>query len=70
MGCAGSYPCWLPGSRKAAMREAAASTLVKERYAVLGAEPRAGTPEAFRALIRRETAKWAKVVQYANAKAK
>ena len=54
----------------AAMREAAASTLVKERYAVLGAEPRAGTPEAFRALIRRETAKWAKVVQYANAKAK
>jgi tripartite-type tricarboxylate transporter receptor subunit TctC len=54
----------------AAMHQAADSALVKERYGALGAEPHASTPEAFAALISRETAKWAKVVKFADARAK
>lgn len=53
----------------AAMKQAAASQLVKERYAALGAEPHAGTPGEFAALIRRETAKWAEVVKRSGAQA-
>ena len=52
------------------MRTAAASKFVKDSYAPLGAEPRAGTPEEFAALIRRETAKWADVVKRTEANAK
>ena len=33
-----------------------------------GVEPAPGTPEAFEAYIRTETAKWAKVIQTANIK--
>ena len=52
------------------MRTAAASQFVKDSYAPLGAEPRAGTPEEFAALIRRETVKWADVVKRTEANAK
>jgi len=52
----------------AEMQTAAKSPLINERYAALGATPKAGTPEEFAELIRRETAKWAKVVKYAQAK--
>jgi tripartite-type tricarboxylate transporter receptor subunit TctC len=52
------------------MRTAAASQFVKDSYVPLGAEPRAGTPEEFAALIRRETAKWADVVKRTEANAK
>ena len=52
------------------MRTAAASQFVKDSYVPLGSEPRAGTPEEFAALIRRETAKWADVVKRTEANAK
>ena len=52
------------------MRTAAISPFVKDSYVPLGAEPRAGTPEEFAALIRRETAKWADVVKRTEANAK
>ncbi len=45
------------------MRKAAASAFVIERYAPLGADPVASTPEEFTALIRREFTKWATVVK-------
>ena len=42
---------------------------VKERFNAGGIEIVGGTPEAFGALIRKETATWAKVVKDANIKA-
>jgi tripartite-type tricarboxylate transporter receptor subunit TctC len=48
------------------MQKAAKSSTVIERYAVLGAEPLAGTPEQFADLIRRDYAKWADVVKRAK----
>ncbi|MGH6882797.1 MAG: Bug family tripartite tricarboxylate transporter substrate binding protein [Hypericibacter sp.] len=50
----------------AEMQKAAKSSFVNERYAALGAEPVAGTPEQFATLVRTETAKWAEVVKRAN----
>ena len=50
----------------AEMQKAAKSTTVIERYAVLGAEPLAGTPQQFADLIRRDFAKWADVVKRAK----
>ncbi len=50
----------------AEMQKAAKSSFIIERYAVLGAEPVASTPEQFAALIRKETVKWAEVVKRAN----
>lgn len=50
----------------AEMQKAAKSSFVNERYAALGAEPLAGTPEQFAALVRKETAKWAEVVKRAK----
>jgi len=50
----------------AEMQKAAKSSFVNERYAALGAEPKAGTPEQFAALVRKETAKWAEVVKRAK----
>ena len=41
--------------------------MVVERYGALGAVPVAGTPEQFTQLIRSETAKWAKVIAFAQA---
>lgn len=52
----------------AEMQKAVKSPTVIERYATLGAEPVAGTPEQFAALIRSETAKWAEVVKLAMPK--
>jgi tripartite-type tricarboxylate transporter receptor subunit TctC len=51
----------------AAMQAAAKSPLIIERYAALGAVPKAGTPEQFTELIRSETAKWSKVVKFSQA---
>lgn len=41
----------------------------RARFAVRGIEPEPGTPEEFAALIKSETAKWAKVVRAAGIKA-
>jgi tripartite-type tricarboxylate transporter receptor subunit TctC len=43
---------------------------VKERLAVLGFEPVAGTPEAFVQHIKTETEKWAKVIKEADIREK
>lgn len=64
-------PAGLPGpilSRlNAEMQRAVRSPMVVERYGALGAVPVAGTPEQFTQLIRSETAKWAKVIAFAQA---
>jgi tripartite-type tricarboxylate transporter receptor subunit TctC len=52
----------------AEIRTALASAAVRERFKALGAETDPGTPEEFRELARRETAKWAKVVKFSGAK--
>jgi tripartite-type tricarboxylate transporter receptor subunit TctC len=52
----------------AEIRTALASPAVRERFKALGAETDPGTPEEFRELARRETAKWAKVVKLSGAK--
>jgi tripartite-type tricarboxylate transporter receptor subunit TctC len=50
----------------AEMQRAVRSPVIIERYGALGATPVAGTPEQFAELIRSETAKWAKVVKFAQ----
>ena len=52
----------------AEIRKALAAPAVAERYRQLDAEPDGGTPEAFLALVRRETPKWAEVVRRSGAK--
>jgi tripartite-type tricarboxylate transporter receptor subunit TctC len=52
----------------AEIRTALASPAVRERFKALGAETAPSTPEEFRELSRRETAKWAKVVKFSGAK--
>ena len=52
----------------AEMQRAVKAPLVIERYTALGAVPVAGIPEQFAELIRSETAKWAKVVRFSQAK--
>ncbi len=59
-------PAAIVARLSAEMQKAAKSTAVIERYAVLGAEPLAGTPQQFADLIRRDFAKWADVVKRAN----
>jgi tripartite-type tricarboxylate transporter receptor subunit TctC len=44
------------------------SPTLREKYAVNGAEPLGGTPEAFRDLIRNEIAKWADVAKRSGAR--
>jgi len=44
-----------------AVNAALTSAEVKDRFARLGAEPVGGTPEAFAAVVRAETAKWKKL---------
>ncbi len=41
---------------------------IKDRWAVLGAEPLHGTPDQFAAFIKADIGKWAKVVREANVK--
>lgn len=50
------------------VNKALQSTALKERYAAIEAEPVGGTPEAFTAFARRETAKWAEVIKKSGAK--
>jgi tripartite-type tricarboxylate transporter receptor subunit TctC len=52
----------------AEVRTALASPAVLERFKALGAEATPSTPEEFRELSRRETAKWAQVVKFSGAK--
>lgn len=42
---------------------------LKEQFAALSAEPIGSTPEEFRAVLRRDLAKWSKVARQANVKA-
>jgi tripartite-type tricarboxylate transporter receptor subunit TctC len=50
------------------INKALRSTMVKERYAAIEAEPVGGTPEEFAAFVKTETAKWADVVRKSGAK--
>jgi tripartite-type tricarboxylate transporter receptor subunit TctC len=50
------------------IRKALASPLVLERFRQLDTEADGGTPEAFLALVRSETPKWAEVVKRSGAK--
>ncbi len=50
------------------IRAALANPLLRERFRLLGAETSPSTPEEFRELSRRETAKWAAVVKSSGAK--
>jgi tripartite-type tricarboxylate transporter receptor subunit TctC len=50
------------------IRAALASTAVRERFKVLGADPSPSTPEEFLELSRRETVKWAKIVKFSGAR--
>jgi tripartite-type tricarboxylate transporter receptor subunit TctC len=50
------------------VRTALASQAVLDRFKALGAEATPSTPEEFRELSRRETAKWAQVVKFSGAK--
>ena len=52
----------------AAVAKAAQSPDLKERYAGLGLEAISATPEQFAEYIRRDIAKWRKVVAAANFK--
>lgn len=45
-----------------AVNAALAETDVKDRFARLGAEPAGGTPQAFAAMVKRDTAKWKKII--------
>ena len=50
------------------IRAALAAPGLSERYKQLDTEPDGGTPQEFAALVRRETPKWANVVQRSGAK--
>jgi tripartite-type tricarboxylate transporter receptor subunit TctC len=52
----------------AAINRAIASTMFKERFAMIGDEPAGGSPEEFAAVIRKDSAKWADVVARSGAK--
>ena len=52
----------------AAINRAIASTVFKERFAMIGDEPAGGTPEELAALIRKDSAKWADVIARSGAK--
>jgi len=51
------------------MVKALAAQDVKERFAILGADPVGGTPAAFTAFLKIENAKWEKVVKASGARA-
>ncbi len=50
------------------INQATASQALKEKFALIGSESAGGTPEQFGELIRKESAKWAKVVKASGAK--
>jgi tripartite-type tricarboxylate transporter receptor subunit TctC len=52
----------------AAVNRALGTVSLKEKFAAIGAEPVAGTPEQFGELIRRDSAKWAEVIRRSGAK--
>ncbi len=52
----------------AALNQAVSSATMKDKLAMIGAEPAGGTPEQFGALIRSEYAKWGEVVKRTGAK--
>jgi len=52
----------------AAINRAIASPAFKERFALIGDEPAAGSPEDFAALIARDSANWADVVRRSGAR--
>lgn len=52
----------------AAINRAVNSQLFKERFAQIGDEPAGGTPEEFAETVRKDSAKWAEVVQRAGLK--
>lgn len=60
-------PRGLPADVTARVNQAANAALadadVKERFARLGAEPTGGTPQAFAAMVKADTAKWKKIIQ-------
>ncbi len=52
----------LVGKVNQAINAALADADVKDRFARLGAEPTGGTPPAFAAMVRADTAKWKKII--------
>lgn len=52
----------LVGKVNQAVNAALADTDVKDRFARLGAEPTGGTPQAFAAMVKTDTAKWKKII--------
>ena len=57
-----SDPDELVGKVNQAVNAALADADVKDRFARLGAEPAGGTPPAFAAMVRADTAKWKKII--------
>ena len=55
-------PADLTGKISQALNAALADADVKERFARLGAEPTGGTPQAFAAMVKADTAKWKKII--------
>ncbi|WP_431097989.1 Bug family tripartite tricarboxylate transporter substrate binding protein [Polaromonas aquatica] len=55
-------PPELVGKVNQAVNAALADADVKDRFARLGAEPAGGTPPAFAAMVRADTAKWKKII--------
>jgi tripartite-type tricarboxylate transporter receptor subunit TctC len=51
-----------------AVHDALAGTHMRQRFAELGAEPAAGTPDELTALIRRDTEKWGRVIRVSGAR--
>ena len=52
----------LTGKINQALNAALADADVKDRFARLGAEPTGGTPQAFAAMVKADTAKWKKII--------
>ncbi len=52
----------LAGKVNQAVNAALADSDVKDRFARLGAEPAGGTPQAFAAMVKTDTARWKKII--------
>jgi len=57
-----ALPAELTAKINQAVNAALADADVKERFARLGAEPTGGTPQAFAAMVKSDTAKWKKII--------
>jgi tripartite-type tricarboxylate transporter receptor subunit TctC len=57
-----NLPADITSKLNAALNAALADPEVKERFARLGAEPTGGTPAAFAAMVKADTAKWKKII--------